>query len=192
MTMFAARVLPVEAGQLLEGHAEAVLRVIQLKLVGIVDDHAPFPDFFHVAVVGFLVEGDEDVQFVAGAEDAGGGHPRLRPGGAAEDLGGEGGEGLDVVAGLGCGLGQGFGGGNNALASFAGESYYEIFSNQGFLQICEDVGAAKKAAATATGVCSASAGWLLGVVVPSTFVLSPWGATWASGGLAFFVGTRRL
>ena len=62
--------------------------------------------------------------------------------GAAEDLGGEGCEGLNVIAGLGGGLSQCLGGGYNALASFTGETYYQIFSNQGYLQMCEDCRAA--------------------------------------------------
>ena len=118
------------AGQLLNGHPEAVFVVVKLKLCRVVDYNATVPDLFDVIVVGLLIEGDQHVQFVPGAEDARGGYPRLCPGGAAEDLGGEGREGLNVITGLGGGLGQGFGGGYNALAALTGESDYEIFSNQ--------------------------------------------------------------
>ena len=76
--------------------------------------------------VGFLVEGDEDVHLVAGAEDGFGADAGLGPGGAAEDLGGEGGVGEGVVAYLGGRLRQPFRRGNDALPALTGEPDDEV------------------------------------------------------------------
>ena len=72
-----------------------------------------------VLLVGLVVEGDEDVYGVAGAQNRDAGDARLRPCGASEDLRGEGGEGKCVVADAGGGAGQHLRSGYNSLATLA-------------------------------------------------------------------------
>ena len=123
-----------------------------------------------MVVVGLLVEGDQDVELVAGAENSRRGDPRLGPGGPAEDLGRECRKGLNVVSGLGGGLSQGFGGSYDALPSFTGESDYKIFPNQDYLQLCEDCGVAQKPPVQRTSRCVACVNaWAFCVV----FFLTP-------------------
>ena len=83
------------------------------------EDDASVVDLGAVLVVGLVVECDEDVDGVAGALDGGTGDARLSPGGASENLGGEGGEGKRVVADAGGGPGQHLRCGYDSLTTLA-------------------------------------------------------------------------
>ncbi|MFM1944074.1 MAG: hypothetical protein RI897_3056 [Verrucomicrobiota bacterium] len=66
-------------------------------VVGIVEDDAAFAEGIDMAFVGVLVEGDEEVGFIAGAEDFAGAEADLEDGWAAGDGGRDGHEGHDLL-----------------------------------------------------------------------------------------------
>ena len=62
--MFAALALPVEAGQLVEPHPEALAIRLQLELLRVVDDDPGLRNFSAVGLVGVLIEGNQHVELV--------------------------------------------------------------------------------------------------------------------------------
>ncbi|CAI8005648.1 hypothetical protein GBAR_LOCUS4339 [Geodia barretti] len=79
-----------------------------------------------MTIVGFLVEGYQDVDVISRRQDRVDRDAGLRPSGATQNLGREGGERKGVIAHLGGGLGQAFGGSHDTLSAFASEPNDEI------------------------------------------------------------------
>ena len=113
------------AGQGVDGQAEGP-GVGHGEVVGVINNNPAVAHFFGVGFVGFLVESDQHVHLVAGAQYGLGTDSGLGPSGAAENLGREGGVGEGVVADLSGSLGQTFRRGNDALAAFTGEPDDEV------------------------------------------------------------------
>ena len=82
---------------------EALLRAQGEVIAGAegADCHAVRADILVMGVVGVAVKSHQDVDIVAGGEYGLHGDAGLGPGGTAQDLGGEGGEGQGVIADLG-------------------------------------------------------------------------------------------
>ena len=112
-------------GEGIDGQAERA-GIGHREIIRVVDDYAAVAHFLGVGFVGFLVEGNQDIHLVAGAQDGRGANSGLGPGGAAENLGGEGGIGQGVIAYLGRSLGESFGGSNDALSALTGEPDDEV------------------------------------------------------------------
>ncbi len=66
-------------------------------VVGIIEDDAAFTEGIDVAFVGVLVEGDEEVGFIACTEDFAGSESHLEDGGATGDGRRDGHEGHDLL-----------------------------------------------------------------------------------------------
>ena len=80
------------AGQFFDREAEGSGVALQLELGGVEDDDAVFPHVGDVAVVGLLVECDQNVDIVAWAKTGSTADSGLSPSGSAQDLRREGGK----------------------------------------------------------------------------------------------------
>ena len=101
--------------------------MLDLDLVGIVDEDAPLVQIVPVELIRLLVEGDEDVTAVADGEDGPVGDPDLEPGVAALDLRRIGTESECPKALVRCGSAEVFAGADHAAnSSVAAYPYHEI------------------------------------------------------------------
>src|SRR5581483_5044042 len=71
--------------------------LLGFHVVGIVKNDAVFLHRADVVLVGMLIKGEQDVGFIAGAEDFAGANADLKDGGSARDSGGNGHESHDFL-----------------------------------------------------------------------------------------------
>ena len=73
-------------GELVDAHAEALAVVLQLEVLGVVDDYAALSHLVEMRFVGLFIEGHQHVQFIAIAEDWRSGDAGLSERGPSHDL----------------------------------------------------------------------------------------------------------